>query len=300
MMKYLVVPLCFFIVVACSKDTSTQIMETTDSVVYISNDESLNVGTLNIRYSNDNDGVNNWEYRKQWVVDYMNFFELDVIGFQEEKHDQTTQLKMLTSDNYRMIGKASSAQPGYEYNGIYYNINRVELLKDGRFWLSETPDVESIGWDAKYHRQVTWAKFKHKLTQTEFYVFNTHFSHVSDIARQHSAKLLKKKMQSIALGSPVIATGDFNFWPDTAPYKILTQNADEGVVLTEGRQLVERPYNSNYTGHCFGKCFEDGKIVDYIFVNDQVSVLKYGVLTEQRQDVFLSDHYPVIAKILFN
>ncbi len=286
---------------ACSKDedsTSSDSDESDDNVVYVSDDERLTVGTLNIRYSNDDDGENNWEYRREWVVDFIEYFDFDIIGFQEEKHDQTSYLRTSLTDNYSMIGKASSSVAGYEYDGIYYNKNRVELEDNGRFWLSETPDEVSLGWNAIYHRQVTWGKFKNLITDKTFYFFNTHFSHIDDETRINSAILLKERIDTIAGDSPVIATGDFNFWPETTAYNILIGDEYDGAVLTETRTLVDNPYSANYTGHCFGTCYEDGKIVDYVFVNDQVSVEKYGIITEQRQDVFLSDHYPVIAKVL--
>lgn len=267
-------------------------------VVYVSSDETVNICSLNIRYSNTIDGVNNWVNRKQWLADFINYFEIDIIGMQEEKNDQVSDLHSLLSPDYDMVGKASSDKPGYEYCGIYFRKDRVELVDWGRFWLSETPDQESIGWDALYHRQVTWAKFKQLFSGKEFFVFNTHFSHVDDITRQNSAKLLKNKIKSIAGDFAVMVTGDFNTWPDTQTYNILTQDSEPGEVLTETRKMVPHPYSANYTGHCFGECYQDGKIVDYVFVNDKVDVEKYGILTEQRINVFLSDHYPVLATLL--
>lgn len=297
--KLLVVAILFGIsFISCKKNKDSDPQPEVE-VVYISSDEFTNACSLNIRYSSGNDDVNNWKCRKQWVADFIYFFDLDIIGLQEEKHDQTADLRSLLSPDYSMIGRASSSQPGYEYNGIYYKTSRIERLDEGRFWLSETPDVESVGWDSKYHRQVTWGKFKHKVTHTEFFVFNTHFSHVSETARQNSATLLKNRIRSIADGAAVIVTGDFNTWPNTQPYNILTQDQDAGKKLTETRILAARPYNANYTGHCFGQCYEDGKIVDYVFVNDKVDVEKYGIITEQRRNVFLSDHYPVFTRLSF-
>ncbi|WP_171593985.1 endonuclease/exonuclease/phosphatase family protein [Marinifilum caeruleilacunae] len=264
-----------------------------------SSSDFINAASLNIRYSNNTDGINNWDHRKQWVVDFIYFFDIDLIGLQEEKNDQTAELRTLLSADYGMIGKASSSQPGYEYNGIYYKTENIELLESGRFWLSETPDVESVGWDAKYHRQVTWGKFRHKASNNEFYFFNTHFSHVGETARENSAILLKNKIKSIAKGAAVIATGDFNLRPNSSSYNILTQDSDSAKKLSEGRILVDRPYNALCTGHCFGTCYKVGKIVDYVFVNDKIDVEKYGILTEQREGVFLSDHYPILTRLRF-
>lgn len=287
---------------ACQKDDIDMETNNDDEIVYVPYSDELNVASVNIRFSNQTDGVNNWSNRKFWLVDFINFFDLDVVGLQEEKNDQISDLRNML-EGYSLIGLASSNQPGYEYNSIVYRPAAVEVLDWGRFWLSETPDEESVGWNAIYHRQVTWAKFKQKATDKAFFFFNTHFTHIDAPTRAHSARLMKEKIASIAQGAPSVATGDINSWPDSEPYNILTKTADPGAVLLDGRKQVERPYGANYTGHCFGTCYQDGKIVDYVFVTDKVEVLKYGIVNERRidpvtkEEVFLSDHYPVLSTI---
>jgi len=40
--------------------------------------------------------------------------------------------------------------------------------------------------------------------------------------------------------------------------------------------------------------------IDYIFASKQISVLKYGVLTDAKEQRYPSDHQPVVAKVVIN
>ncbi|TLX70374.1 endonuclease/exonuclease/phosphatase family protein [Labilibacter sediminis] len=293
-----------------SSSCKKEVIKADEDQIPVFTDENIKACSFNIRYSNDDPdtGDRNWSVRKDWVVDFVNSYDIDIIGLQEEKNDQTADLRTLLSDKYSHFGKASSSKPGYEYNGIFYKRDKFELLESGRFWLSETPDVESIGWDAKYHRQVSWCKFKQIVSGKSIYFFNTHFSHVTGTAktidkceaRINSAKLLKNKINSISKGTAIIVTGDFNLWPISDTYRILTETEFSGTKLIDSRTLVASPIGPNYSGHCFGECIEEGKIVDYVFINDKLNVLMHEIVDKQPSaNSFLSDHYPVVSELAF-
>src|SRR5690606_19046133 len=99
---------------------------------------------------------------------------------------------------------------------ILYKKDRFELLDSGVFWLSETPEVRSIGWDASDHRVCNWGKFREKFSGKEFFFFNTHFYWRKEIARKESGPLMAIKIKEIAGDSPTIITGDFNSRPETS------------------------------------------------------------------------------------
>ena len=85
------------------------------------------------------------------------------------------------------------------------------MLEWGNFWLSSTPDIPSIGWDAACTRTATWALLKDKKTKEKFYYVNTHLDHVGKVARKEGLKLILEKIQKINLDNfPLILTGDFN------------------------------------------------------------------------------------------
>lgn len=84
---------------------------------------------------------------------------------------------------------------GYEWFGlettknvydsaIIYNKNTLILEDWGHFWLSEKPFEKFSKYpDSAMKRTCTYGIFKHKTDGTKFMLFNTHFDHVSEIAR---------------------------------------------------------------------------------------------------------------------
>src|SRR5690606_7802490 len=81
---------------------------------------------------------------------------------------------------------------------ILYNPDKFVLLESDVFWLSETPNVPSTGWDASDRRVCQWAKFKEKNTGKVFYYFNAHFYWRKHTAKQESGPLVVSKIKEIA------------------------------------------------------------------------------------------------------
>src|SRR5690606_31094241 len=110
------------------------------------------------------------------------------------------------------------------------------------FWLSSTPAVPgSKGWDAAITRIVTWGQFRDKVTNKEFFVFNTHFDHVGLEARKQSARLILQKIKDLAGSSPVILTGDFNAGPDDEPIQIILDK-ENPMHLLDSKSLSAQPH----------------------------------------------------------
>ena len=74
------------------------------------------------------------------------------------------------------VGRDDGAEKG-EFMAVYYLRDRFELLDSGTFWLSETPDKVSRGWDGACNRTVTWVELKDRKSGKEFFYFNTHLDH---------------------------------------------------------------------------------------------------------------------------
>lgn len=49
--------------------------------------------TFNIRYDNPQDSLNNWQYRKDRVCQFIKDHELDIVGMQEVLHNQFQDLR---------------------------------------------------------------------------------------------------------------------------------------------------------------------------------------------------------------
>ena len=255
----------------------------------------LTVLSYNIRYDNPNDGENQWKYRKERIASYIKEISPDIIGMQEVLESQLVFLDVsLKEFSYVGVGREDGKTKG-EYSPILYNSNRLALLQTDTFWLSETPTVISVGWDAALERVCTYAQFEHKETGKKFWVFNTHFDHIGELARIQSAKLIHEKIKMLNLNNfPVIITGDFNLTPNTTPIKIL-QNAYIDVMQ---KTSTDTKNYGTFTG--FNKLSTGEDRIDYIFQKGFKMLEATHVWLKTNSGSWASDHHPVEATFSFN
>ncbi len=270
------------------------------SSVEVAEDSTLRVMSFNIRYNNPGDGPNAWPHRKETVASVIRFHEADLVGLQEAQKGMLAQLDSLLPGFDWFGPPRSTGDAGDEYTAILYRTDRLELLDQGAFWLSETPDVRaSKGWDAALPRNATWGKFRDRSTGEIFFHLNTHFDHMGKQARAESARLLQRKLAEIAGSAPVVVTGDFNTGPDSAPYRVLTSGAEgASITLRDAMEVSILPHHGpTATWNGFEE-ISPGQRIDFIFVNDGVRVLRHGILSEITEDGrFPSDHLPVLAEV---
>jgi len=258
--------------------------------------EGLNVMSFNIRYDNPEDSINNWKYRKDYDCSMIRFYDVDIMGNQEVLNNQLDDLLAGLPDyDYIGVGRDDGKTKG-EYSSVLYKRDKFQVEKSGTFWLSETPDeVGSKGWDAVCRRVVTWGIFRDKLTGKRFAFFNTHFDHRGKIAREKSASLLKERISSITGNNlPVIVTGDFNVEESSNAIQTILS----GKTLFLARHESPIVYGPSYSFHGFGKVpVTNRHIIDHVFVNKKVIVDRYGILSEKKDSVYLSDHNPVFVHV---
>ena len=255
--------------------------------------QQMNVITFNIRYNTPNDGVNAWPNRIEMVTGLLKFYEADLFGLQEALHGQILDVeKNMPGFEWFGVGR-DDGEKGGEFSPIFFNKSKFILIENGTFWLSETPEKPSKGWDAALNRVVTWGKFKSKITGKIFYYYNTHFDHRGDEARKKSAELITAKIREMAgkLGYPVILTGDFNLTPEAQGIANIKK------YLRDSRDItIAPPYGPAGTFNSFDWNAPMKDRIDYVFVNDVVEVLKYGVLTDSKDMRWPSDHLPVFVR----
>ena len=255
----------------------------------------IRVMTYNIRVAVD-EGINSWDNRKELVASIIKTYKADIVGLQEALKTQLDDLTTLLPDfAWVGVGRDDGVEGG-EYSAILYNKKRFEVLEDSTFWLSETPDKPSVGWDAALMRVVTWAKLKDKITGKIFYHFNTHFDYKGVMARLESANLLNDVVAETVGKTPAIVTGDFNFKSDFGGYKILTGGRKNYLFDTQKIAKVDSS-GSNITYNRFGQFLEEGNKIDYIFIKNNIEVDKHKIIMDTFDGNYPSDHMPVLAVI---
>lgn len=260
--------------------------------------KTLNAMTFNIRLSiPEKDSLNNWQNRKEKVASQILFHETDIVGVQEARPNQMVDLQGLLP-SYQYAGVAREPNEWGEFSAIFYNTNRLQLLEQNTFWLSENiTHVGEKGWDAACPRIVTYAYFKDKKTKKTFYVFNTHFDHMGKIARRESAKLLLQKVNEISQNTPTIIMGDFNAKPNDEPIQIITEKSNSLHLIDSKNISLFAHYGPTGTFNGFQAKEESNEPIDYIFIKNKVKIVQHATLSQTWNGHFSSDHFPVFVKL---
>ncbi|WP_262709323.1 endonuclease/exonuclease/phosphatase family protein [Sphingobacterium olei] len=252
--------------------------------------------SFNIRMNYQDDGINNWEHRRVYMTDFIKRYQPDLLGIQEAYYPQYVDMKDLLPD-YDSFGPVEGRQ-GAESVAAFYRKNQLTCLDSGTFWLSETPEEQSVGWDANLRRTVTWGAFQIKSNGQKVYLFVTHFDHKGKKAIEESAKLLLQKIEDIAGDNQAFITGDFNFTEESPYYKILTTKQDITKPLYDTSKLAQNYLGPAWTLHNFGLMpIEKRSKIDYIFSNKRIPVVRFENIDEHRGDLYPSDHNPLMITV---
>jgi endonuclease/exonuclease/phosphatase family metal-dependent hydrolase len=257
--------------------------------------QNIKLMTYNIRLDNPNDGENAWPNRKENFVNQILFYEPDILGIQEGLEHQVLYLDdHLKTYKYVGIGRGDVKEKGAgEYSAIFYNFQNFKEIKSGTFWLSETPDKPSRGWDASLNRICTYILLKNTASGQKFWVFNTHFDHRGVKARKNSAALIIQKINSINKEKlPVFLMGDFNLQPQEEPIQFISKELNDSKAIS---QLP--PYGPVGTSNGFDACKNVDKRIDYVFTSkDNITIKKYAVIADVNDVKYPSDHFPVFIE----
>lgn len=255
---------------------------------------ALRVMTFNLRFASDT-LPNAWPARRPVMKHAIEQAAPDVFGTQEGLY---LQLRDMAADlpDYEWIGLGRAGGSHDEFAAIFFRRDRFSPLEYDHFWLSDTPDViGSITWGHRFRRMVTWVRLQDRKTGRVFVIWNTHFDHEVEAARQKSAELIRSRMQAAAQGAPALLVGDFNCAAGTSPaFKILTQA--EGLV--DAWQAAEQRVGGDLnTFHDYKEPLHEGERIDWILVPRGTSVKRAEISTYHEGTQYPSDHFPVFCDL---
>ncbi|GAA4790673.1 hypothetical protein GCM10023231_18220 [Olivibacter ginsenosidimutans] len=294
---YIIVLLLFF--TACKKVALNSSFEGKDSYCDTNNTvKPLRIATYNIEYDNRNNTNNLWENRKTLVSNMFTIYDFDVLAIQEPYISQLNDLKQLLPA-YRYVGTTVMGSTTADKQltvGLMYKDERLALQDSGMFWLSETPDVLSKGWDNQQYRVCNWGFFKEKGTNRQFYYFSVHLD-FGDLGQTNSVALLMNKVQEIAAGYPALLAGDFNFSQYDSHYKDLFLTGFFQDTYLQAKQQLN-PYEGTYND--YGNQLNSSSRIDHIFLANcsNVNVLSRKVLNDNFNGKYPSDHSAVALEVL--
>lgn len=245
-----------------------------------------------------------WEDRRDTVARVIGAYGATVAGLQEPARRQIDDLlARVPGYGWFGAGRLDGRDEG-EFTPIFYRQERIQVLEQSTFWLSERPEMPgSMGWDATCPRIVTWGRLRDRLTNRMFFHFNTHFDHNGERARLESARQLLAAIARIAGAEPLVVTGDFNCTESSVPYRLLTQG-EPSDTCRERLRLMDARHAAllGHTGPDFTfNALDDSEPVhskiDYIFTANGVQVLRHEILSDTSEGRFPSDHLPVVAEL---
>lgn len=220
----------------------------------------------------------------------------DILGVQELKLVQRNDLLDAFPD-LSFYGQGRRGGTTDDANGIYFRQDRFDLLDQGDFWLSETPNVPGTtfvgnGSDTGNPRMATWVKLHDQQSEQDYFVLNTHWSLDSQASRD-SAALIQSMLPSLAGDLPILLLGDLNATQNSSAYQTLRGLNDPNSELLsdsfiDAQGIDGRTYH-NWSGGV------NGTRIDHIlhssndFVTDSAQIIR----TTFDGGLYPSDHYPV-------
>jgi endonuclease/exonuclease/phosphatase family metal-dependent hydrolase len=259
--------------------------------------QSLKAMTYNIRLDVASDGNNAWPLRKDFFASQIQFYEPDILGVQEAMPHQVVDLEQLLPQ-YNQVGIGREGVGKGESSNIFYKKDKFKIIQTNTFWLSDTPESISMGWDAACHRVCTYALFQEVKTNQFFWVFNTHLDHMGNQAKTKGLELILSKINQLnTKKQAVILMGDFNSEPLEERMIALKK------IMNDAREVsINKPFGPAGTFNNFEHDKPVTALIDYVFISKEsnLKVKKYAILSDSKDLKYPSDHLPVYVEMVFH
>ncbi|MBQ6583717.1 MAG: endonuclease/exonuclease/phosphatase family protein [Alistipes sp.] len=263
------------------------------------------VMSANIRITglaDDANTPNEWDNRKEYMIDVIRSYKPDVVMMQEVIYDSYAYCKKELKEYFAFGFEGPEMDPyteGYHLIGknvIFLRKDRYELVSAGCYWLSDDPVIAgSISWNTNRARHANWVRVIDKKSGKQLRLIDIHLDHKSKEAKVNQAKLIVREAAQYQEDFPQIICADFN-----------SRKSDEQVVQfttngwTDCYDALHNGVEYGRTAHAFkGKNHpKPGARIDYILTKGAAKALSCQVLTDHRGEVYPSDHYFMLAEII--
>ena len=254
--------------------------------------------TQNIRYADDEGGnkvVDRAPRYNKLVTEYMP----DLIYIQEETFFWATIGEKFFEGIYGFSGTFSGGPETTKgsRNAIFYRLDRYEVLEEGIFWMSDTPDEPYTKLEAsKGIRHCNWVLLKDNFTGRELLAVNVHLDTISNEVRAAQLDILYDRLGDKMEQYPTAFCGDFNARPDSGVYATMAERmSDPHVTAAVKNSTVEYTYDD------YGTAENPGRL-DYMFYNEFLTANVYEIKLDRYPDEkgsYISDHFGVTTEYSF-
>ena len=247
----------------------------------------LSIISFNIRCCNDADG-HSIEERAPRLEKVVMPYDADVIGLQECTPSWMEHIEKIFNDKYGIFIHYRESKPHSEATPVLWKKDKFNCVKTGYFWLSDTPDTESRGWDERpYHRICNYVILEEKESKKRFAFMSVHFG-FGDPCQTKSAHLMSDYADKFG-SIPTVVVGDFNMTPDTVGYKAMTEN------FSDVNALTARDTSSTF--HGYHPEDHPSSHIDYCFTKGAVQAISQSKIDETVDGKYPSDHYGLFVKV---
>ena len=248
----------------------------------------LSIISFNIRFCDDDNG-NSIVERAPRLAAITARYGADVIGFQEYRPGWEPYIKEFYGEQYDLFLKSRSETGDMEATPILWRRDKFDCVKTGYFWLSDTPEVESRGWDALFncYRMCVYVILKHRESGKTFTFMNTHFG-FGDKGQVDSAELIYRYSKKIS-AYPTFIVGDFNMTPDTTGYAAMAEHFLDVNACTGNDPTT--------TFHAYDPENVNDQHIDYCFIDKTITPIRHTVITDTIDGKYPSDHYGLYIEL---
>ena len=246
----------------------------------------------NIRFANDHDGKHSWKNRKGLLASTFNSLNIDFLGTQEGRKEQLNELAA-SLEHLKLIQNHRMWIADRMYPSLFYNFNKYEVLHSQDIWLSTTPhEPGSSSFNSAFPRLFTLATFENKITLEKICVVNTHLDHILSSTREYQVQVLIQELKALKL-KPHIIMGDFN----EKPCHNIKKAMSEEFQLYDPWCEKNIPEETSHHGFK-GTSTLIGDRIDWILVNTKWKCSSIYLEKKSVNNIYLSDHYPLVATVI--
>lgn len=246
----------------------------------------MKLTTFNIRYDCGTDGINNFDFRKPYILETIAKEQPDVIGFQEVLPHVAVWMKENLKEYY-VVGCPRCDDLTGEQVCIAFRPDKFNLMRMDTFWLSPTPYVPGSRYPEQSicPRTCTEVVLQELSSGKVFRMVNTHLDHEGSLARLLGARQILAQLDRAEFfpEAPVVLVGDLNAYPNSPEMELLR---------TSFRDVTE---SIGITFHNFNR--DNQCTIDYIYTRGSIEAANVRKWDHCWDGVYLSDHYPISCEL---